>query len=313
MPGNGAFLDQFKWDDLRVALALARAGSVRKAARDLGVSHSTILRRLHALEQAAGVRLFEPRPDGYEVTPAGQDVFDTAVELEETVIGLQRRVAGSDLRLSGPVRVTLPDPFAPVLVPILGDFSRAHPGIDVTLLLGTVFVDMAHREADVAVRVAPDPPPDLIGHRVCMAGVGIYGSRSYLEGRSARRLDELDWVGWAGDSQMFFARWTRDNVPPERIVLRVSAGWGLREALDADTGVAIVPCALGENRRNWKRIDLLPDAAAPLWVLTHRDLRTTARVRVLRDFLVDALRERRAAIEGRARPRPVSTGHGPAT
>jgi DNA-binding transcriptional LysR family regulator len=305
MTGTGAFLDHLRWDDLRTALALARAGSVRRAAREMGVSHSTILRRLHALEEAAGVRLFEQRPEGYEVTPAGQDVFDTACELEEMVIGLHRRVAGQDLRLSGAVRVTLPDPMAPLLVPILRDFSRAHPGIDVTILLGTAFVDMAHREADIAIRIAADPPPDLIGHRVCMAGVGIYGSKSYLDAHSktgsVRRLEALDWVGWAPESQMYFARWTRDNVPDERVVLRVSAGWGLREAVDAGVGVAILPCALGELRPDWKRVKLLPEAAAPLWVLTHRDLRTTARVRVLRDFLVEALRARRGEIEGRRR------------
>ena len=82
MTSSGAISDHLNWDDLRTALALARAGSVRKAARTLGVSHSTILRRLRALEASAGVRLFEQTPDGYHVTPAGQDVFDTTLEVE---------------------------------------------------------------------------------------------------------------------------------------------------------------------------------------------------------------------------------------
>ena len=276
---------------------------MRGAARDLGVSHSTVLRRLHALEAAAGVRLFEQKADGYTVTPAGQDVFETACELEELVIGLHRRVAGRDLKLSGPVRVTLPDPYAPLLAPIMRDFSRAHPGIDVTLLLGTGYVDMAHREADIAIRVAADPPPDLIGHRICAAGVGIYGSKAYLKGRSTRRREALDWIGWAHDSQMFFARWTREHIPDERIALRLSAGWGLRDAVDAGTGVAIMPCGLGEAMPHWKRVELIGGAAAPLWVLTHRDLRTTARVGLLRDVLVDALRQRKDLIEGTGRRR----------
>lgn len=263
------------------------------------MSHSTILRRLHALEEAAGVRLFEHKADGYTATAAGQDVFDTACELEELVIGLHRRVAGRDLRLSGPVRVTLPDPFAPLLAPIFRDFSREHPGIDVTLMLGTGYVDMAHREADIAIRVDPEPPPDLVGHRICSAEIGIYGSRDYLDGRSTRRLEALDWIGWAPESAMFFARWTREKIPDERIAFRVSAGWGLRDAVDSGAGVAIMPCALGETRANWKRVKLVSGGAPPLWVLTHRDLRTTARVRILRDFLVDALRERRRVIEGR--------------
>jgi DNA-binding transcriptional LysR family regulator len=303
MASHGANTDHLSWDDLRTALAIAREGSVRRAARSLGVSHSTVLRRLRDLEGATGVRLFEKKAEGYETTPAGQDVFDTASELEEVVLGLERRVAGRDLRLSGEVRLTLPDPFAPLLFPILGEFAEAHPGIEVTIALGTDYADLAHRAADVAVRIASDPPADLVGHRVCVAGVGVYGSSDYLARRASTRLDALDWIGWAPESEMAFARWMRAHVPSARVALRVSAGWGLREAVDAGAGVALVPCALGDTRQNWRRIALVPEAATPLWVLTHRDLRTTARVRVLRDFLVDALGSRRSVIEGSGRTR----------
>src|SRR6185436_1446139 len=113
MTKHGPKTNHLDWEDLRSALHLARSGSVRRAARALGVSHSTVLRRLAALEATTRVRLFERKPDGYELTPAGQDVFDTARDLEEGVAALERRVAGRDLRLSGTVRVTLPDPFLP--------------------------------------------------------------------------------------------------------------------------------------------------------------------------------------------------------
>src|SRR6478752_6605570 len=98
------------WDDLRVALALSRSGSLRSAARALRVSHSTVLRRVAALEDAAGVRLFERKGERYELTSAGQDACDTAAEVEEGVTALERRVQGLDLRLAGPIRVTLADP-----------------------------------------------------------------------------------------------------------------------------------------------------------------------------------------------------------
>src|SRR3954471_5200805 len=99
MTSAGAKTNHLVWDDLRTALALARAGSIRKAARALGVSHSTVLRRLRALEAAVGVQLFVDKGEGYEATPAGQDVFDTATTLDEAVTGLERRVSGQDLRL----------------------------------------------------------------------------------------------------------------------------------------------------------------------------------------------------------------------
>lgn len=97
------------WGDLKVALMLGREGSIRGAARALGVSHSTVVRRLQVSEAAVGAELFVDRRRGHEPTPAGQDVIDTANKLDESVNGLQRRVAGRDVRLAGEVGVTLPD------------------------------------------------------------------------------------------------------------------------------------------------------------------------------------------------------------
>src|SRR5262252_7418264 len=114
MQHSGAKTDQLSWDDLRIALSIAREGSIRKSARKLGVSHSTVLRRLRELEASTRVRLFERKLEGYEATAAGQDLFDTACEVEDIVLGLERRVAGHDLRLSGAVRLTLADPFLPL-------------------------------------------------------------------------------------------------------------------------------------------------------------------------------------------------------
>jgi DNA-binding transcriptional LysR family regulator len=300
MPSTGAKTDHVSWDDLRTALFLARDGSVRKAARALGVSHSTVLRRLRVLEATTGVRLFEHKSSGYEATPAGQDVFDTASELEQVVLGLERRVAGRDLRLSGALRVTLPDPFAPLLFPVFREFADAYPGIELTLDVGTSYSDLAHRAADVAIRAASEPPPELVGRRVATAAVGVYGAAEYVAAqRAKKRLDALDWVGWEADSAMAFAQWMRRNVPQARVALRVSASWALREAVDAGAGVALLPCALGEARPGWRRIARVPALSAPLWILTHRDLRTTARVRVLRDFVSDAIAKRRDLIEGR--------------
>jgi DNA-binding transcriptional LysR family regulator len=296
---SGPNLHHVNWDDLRTALFLARAGSIRKAARELGVSHSTVLRRLRALEEAVGVELFVNKGDGYEATPAGQDVFDTATTLDEAVTGLERRVSGHDFRLTGPVRVTIPDPLVPLVFPIFSAFSREQPGIEVTLALGAGFVDLAHRAADVAIRITGAPPPDLVGQRVCNVNVGIYGSEAYLRGRNTKSLASLDWVSLERGSDMAFAKWIETHLPNAHIALRVGQPWGLREAVDAGAGVGLMPCALGESMPGWRRIKLVPEISAPLWVLSHRDLRTTTRVRVLRDFVVNALRAKRALIEGK--------------
>jgi len=300
MRSIGPKTDHVDWEDLRTALFLARAGSVRRAARALGVSHSTVLRRIDALEESTGVRLFERKPDGYELTAAGQDVFDTAGALEDIVLGLERRVEGRDLRLAGPVRVTLPDPFLPLALPLLREFGKVYPDITVTVAVDVGFADLAHRAADIALRIADEPPPDLVGRKlIASAAVAIYGAESYLEGRSTKDLEALDWVGWEADSPMAFERWMRKHVPKARVGLRVSTSWGIRDAVDAGVGVALFPCALGARRAGWRRIQIVREASAPLWILTHRDLRTTARVRVLRDHLAEGIVKHRAIIEGR--------------
>ncbi len=294
-------MNQVIWDDLRTALALGRAGSIRKAARELGVSHSTVLRRIAALEAAVGVELFVDKGDGYEATAAGQDVFDTATTLDETITNLERRVSGHDLRFTGPVRVTVPDPFVPCVAPIFAAFAKEQPGIEVTLALGASFVDLAHRAADVAIRITDAPPPDLVGQRVCIANVGIYGAEAYLRGRRTKNLATLDWVSLERGSEMAFARWLESSYPDAHVAVRVSNPWGLREGIDAGAGIGLVPCALGEMMPHWRRLKLVPQISAPLWVLSHRDLRTTTRVRVVRDFVANALRAKSAMIEGKSR------------
>ncbi|HEY3496905.1 MAG TPA: LysR family transcriptional regulator [Polyangiaceae bacterium] len=290
---------KLNWDDLRVALALARAGSVRAAARALHVSHSTVLRRLQELESAAGVRLFERTPEKFALTNAGQDVFDTARELEEVVLALERRVEGRDQRLSGPIRVTLPDPLLPSLLPVFKRFAEAYPEIDMTLAVGVEYLDLAQREADVALRIAAEPPVDLVGRRVASVACAIYGSRRYLEGRSTRKLERLDWIGWPRTSAMSLAQWMSEHVPSARVALRLDSSWAIRDAVEAAVGVALFPCAVGDARSDWKRVRLVPEVVAPLWILTHRDLRATARVRALRDHLWEALVEQRPLYEGK--------------
>lgn len=299
MRRSGPKTDHLDWDHLRTALHLSRTGSVRRAARELGVSHATVLRRIEALERAAGVRLFDRGAEGYELTPAGQDVFDSAASVEEIVSGLERRIEGRDLRLAGPVRVTLPDPFVPLVLPALGGLGGRYPDIAVTIAPDVGFADLAHREADVALRVAPEPPPDLVGRRLLVAGVGVYASERYLEGRRRIDLRTLDWIAWEEGSRMAFEAWLRANVPKARVRLRASTSWGMRDAVDAGLGAGVFPCALGAAR-GWRLLRTIRELGAPLWILTHEDLRTTARVRAVRDALADAILAARRAIEGQS-------------
>jgi DNA-binding transcriptional LysR family regulator len=257
-----------------------------------------VLRRTADLEKQSGVRLFDKKPDGYELTVAGQDVFDSARGVEEIVNALERRVHGRDLQLSGPVRVTLPDPFVPFFVPIVKSFRKKYSAIELTMTVFTGYADLAQREADLAIRTATEPPPDLVGRRVATAGIGIYGHQSYLRGKKSDDLMKLDWVGWDRASDMSFNHWITKNVPDERVVIRMSQSWAVGAAVNAGAGITAWPCIQGEVMPGWRRLKLMPDGA-PMWILSHRDLRTTARVRVLRDYLAEEIAKRKKIIEGK--------------
>lgn len=296
------------WGDLPVVAAVARAGSLRGAARALGVSHSTVLRRLEAAEAALGAALFVRRPDGeHELTASGQDAFDTAEQLEELVTGMERRVQGRDLELAGPVHVTMPATLLTALWPDLAALSDRYPKIDLTVTGGFAYADLAHREADIALRLTDEPSPELVGRKLATAACGIYGSRKYLETLSRRRrLDEHSFIGWSQPS-LTFSRWISEHVPTARIRCRISSDTQLEAAVEAGVGVSLMLCALGDSHPDWKRIKLVPEIAVPLWILTHRDLRATVRMRACRDYISDVMIAKRDLVEGR---RPVPSRHG---
>jgi DNA-binding transcriptional LysR family regulator len=162
----------------------------------------------------------------------------------------------------------------------------------------------------VALRIAETPPPELVGRRVARVACAVFGSERYLQGRATKDLNRLDWVGWPVSDTSAFATWMREQLPRARVALRVQNTWAVRDAVDADLGVALLPCALGDARPGWRRVRFIPEIGGPLWILTHRDLRATARVRVLREVLWEELSRLRALYEGTSvaspRPKPSS-------
>jgi DNA-binding transcriptional LysR family regulator len=290
------------WADLPVLLAIERHGTLRAAAKALRVSHSTVLRRLDAIQASLGARLFERDPTGrHELTAAGQDAFDTARQLEELVKVMERRIQGRDLELKGPLHVTMTSAFLPVLAPDLARFCDLYPNVELSVAAGLGLADLAYREADIALRITDVPSPELVGRRLVVAAAGIYGAASYLDRRPARApLQSHDFVGWHPSlAHTPFARWIAEKVPRARIRCRIAADWQVKEAIDAGWGVALVPCALGDSQPGWRRVRLVRELATPLWLLGHRDLRATARMRACRDFLADAVLAKADLIEGR--------------
>jgi DNA-binding transcriptional LysR family regulator len=291
------------WDDLRLVLAIARGRSLSGAARALGVTHSTVFRRLDAIERRTGARLFERFRDGYAPTAAGDAMATVAARLAEEVLALERRLAGQDLRPSGSVRLTTTDTLAlAVVMPHLAAFQEAYPEIRLELAITNVVADLTRRDADVALRPTPDPPATLMGRRLAGIAYAIYGAPEYLSRHRGREWSSHDWIGREDAlGSTVAARWMRENVPEERIACRLDAVSVMREAARAGMGLVVLPCYFGDGAPGLRRAQERPlaDARSALWLLTHRDLRHTARIRALMDFLASRLTAERPRIEGR--------------
>jgi DNA-binding transcriptional LysR family regulator len=291
-----------EWDDLRYVLAVANAGSLAGAARSLGVNHTTVLRRVSTFEKRMGLRLFERLPTGYVLTAGGEEVIAAAGHLEDTIANVERKLAGQDLRLSGTVRVTTTDTLmASILPTILAEFRAAHPGIQIELAVSNLMLNLSRRDADVAIRPAKDPPETLIGRRIAKIAVAIYGSPDYLtKHRDIDHLAAHQWVepddSLAGTS---VAQWMHSQLPESEITLRADSLFGLCQAAQAGLGLAALPCYLGDTSP--KLVCVHGPIAAmetALWILTHEDLRHTARIRAFTEFAANAFGRRRPLLEG---------------
>lgn len=291
------------WDDFRFAKAIADTRSLGGAAARLGVNHSTVFRRLAQIEQRLGSRLFERSRGGYALTPCGEEMVRLAERMGEDIIAFERKATGHDLRPSGELRITTNDTlFVHLLSDVLAAFRRAHAEIILDVVVANEALNLSKRDADVAVRATDRPPEALIGRRVAEIGWAIFGP-AQLAGKPFDPLVDArthDWVG-LGDalSGLKPAKWLRDHVGEERIVYRINTVLGLAEAAAAGIGLALLPCFMGAATPGLARLaPPLPELETGLWLLTHADLRNTARVRAFLDFAAAEIGRRRKTIAG---------------
>ncbi|WIY52063.1 LysR family transcriptional regulator [Devosia sp. YIM 151766] len=296
------------WDDLRYFLAVAKTGSLSGAARRLGVNHSTVFRRIGAFETQLGVRLFERLPSGYLLTQAGEEMREGALRVEDEIASLSRKVTGQDLRLSGTIRVTTLDMLAFGLLPRhLANFRTVYPGIEVELIVGNVTLNLNRREADIALRVGNTPPETLVGRRVGQLVFAIYGSENYLAGKGGTGLEQHDWIGFDTEHAALTRRFSA-FLPAAQPLLRTNSIAAAIAATKAGMGLAPLPCGLADLEPDLVHVAALPeDFTLDLWLLTHEDLRQTARIRAFLDFLAGELAREAPLLKGNGRAGPASS------
>jgi len=183
------------WDDMRLFLAVARTGSISGAAKQLGVQHSTVSRRMRQLEEKLGARLIERKQTGYELTPSGARIKLAAERIESEVLAVDGELLGKDTSLLGPLRVTAINNMASsVLMPMFSSFSQQHPEVELHIIVSNTDASLPQREADIAIRLTNTPGDTLIGTRMVTVASTIYGSRDYLE-RLRQQESKPIWIG----------------------------------------------------------------------------------------------------------------------
>lgn len=288
------------WDDLRFVAVVARRGSLLAAAAELAVDHTTVGRRVAAAEKALGVTLFARSTTGLTLTPDGEALLEPLQRVEDAVHSLVRKVGAERDELTGTVKVTAPESFGIAwLAPRLAEFTRQHPGLHIELDPSGAVLDLARRQAEVALRHFRSKDAALVSRHAADIGHGLYGAKSYLARYPVRGVQDLAGrpllMSPPGDVE---TEWLMELAPEVRPVFTCVLAVALVGAAKTGAGLVVLPRYLGDAEEDLVYLPLPDEPRQPLWLTVHKDLRKTPRVRAVLDFIGEALKREQAALRG---------------
>lgn len=277
-----------EWADMPYLLSVCEAGSLAGAARLLGVNHSTVFRRIEAVEARLGVRLFERLARGYVMTSAGERFYERAIRLCKGMDEIERDLGGRDLRLEGTLTVTTTDSLLHCLAPVFAKFQQTHPDVELCLLSDVRALDLTQRNADIALRPTNAPPEHWVGRKLSALSFATYAHCDYWNMIKDQDPETYHWVMLGDDL---------NQSPMSKITLRckhqttkstvLNTMMSVFDLVHSGFGVAAMPCYLGEKHSDLVRVHD-PDHGANwhLWILTHPDVRRSARVNAFYNFAI---------------------------
>lgn len=282
----------FRWNDLELLAVVCECASLGRASAQLGVSQSTVSRRLVALETALATRLFERTVDGVAPTKAARSLLPLAEHMRQLAAQVTQQAHGLDHAIEGKVRVAMPEAIATFLVvPRLREFRAAYPAIELEIASGIEHVDMARNEADLALRLTRPARGPFVVRRVATIHYGVFANPLVTAGMASKKiaLTELDWVTWtASYEHVPDAAWLRRTVPSAHCVLRLQSLVAIAFAVQAGVGAGLLPLGIGRSLTSVTQLSI--DATTPkvpLWLVGHRSNRSIARIKAVAEFLTD--------------------------
>lgn len=278
------------WDDFRYFAAVARSGSVRGAAQQLGVNPSTVTRRLEALEARLGVLLFTRSAKGLTITLEAADVIAQVDEVAVQLQAIETSLRGRDQSLAGRIRVAVPDVLAvDFLLADLAPFAAAYPDLQLQFFPAYQNLDLRHGQLDVAIRATEHPPEDMIGRPLNKVGLAAYGSKQYIAEHEVM-LDHggAAWIDWAAQGEVMglYEQLREQYFSGVRVHVSCDQVSMQHACIQAHMGLGILPCYVGDQDDGLLRLPHMPVQTGPtLWLLTHPDLRNARRVQVFMEYV----------------------------
>lgn len=284
------------WDNIRFFLALAKNKTLSGAGKELGVSHSTVQRRINAFERELNTHLFNRTESGYVKTAAGDALYREATQVQSTLNAISRQISDADDLTSGEVIITSTDTLSYFLLPeIVQVCNQKYPDLMIHLEMINSMSDMQNLQADIAIRTCQEPPANLIGRKIGSIEFAACASKEYIRAHNLKRFPErtadchfvmLD----KSYSDTQFYQWLDERVETRSKVTVTNGMLSAARLCAAGLGISLLPTYL---LKSLSELQDLPCDGEPvtndLWILSHPDLRDTARVRAVRQLLYDHL------------------------
>ncbi len=287
------------WDNVRYFLAVAKAGTVKAAADSMGVSHTTVLRRIDLFEQEIEAKLFKRLQSGYELTSFGQSILDKAIQVRNHIELLELDIKGQGSKLEGCLRISQPENEIIDLYPIYAEFNRLYPQITLQIVSSLKLSNLKRHQVDMVIRFTESPDELLVGRCVGSLDFGLYGSKSYFaKFKKKPKLDELDWVIFKIFSQKIKRAiepddWIAKRVKNPKVILQTPSSSGVINAVRAGMGVGFISTLAAKEYDDLVMKPLNePAFSLKLWLLTHNDLRHNAMVKAFMRHFSDSLAKR---------------------
>ncbi|AGB83991.1 transcriptional regulator [Serratia sp. FGI94] len=296
-------MQKFSWDDLKVVVAVGEYGNLSRASDALAMNHSTLFRRLGAIESALGISLFLRRRTQYVPTVAGAELISLGHRIDDDVTAVMQNITEEIRGFSGEIRITTSDALLnDYLNPLIASFASSNPQISFQVSIGNEAMNLFDGGADVAFRATSGAPEHLSGRKVGTAVWAVYGlSRQWKDKAvTLECLKEQRWASFSHSmSKLKAFSWIENTIPAQNIVFRGDSVLSVASALSSGIGIGLLPCMHGDQARGLVQISpVLNDISEELWFLAHPDVRKSAKIREFMNHCIQYITENRSRISG---------------